>query len=66
VAGPVITVMAKDGTTWTWDLTASTAVRAAGRKVPQDKLATGDQVFIGGPVVSGVKDARLIRIAPAG
>jgi hypothetical protein len=61
-----ITVLAKDGTTWTWDLTTSTAVREAGSVVTQDKLSTGEQVLVAGQVVSGVNDARLIRIAKAG
>lgn len=61
-----ITVLAKDGTTWTWDLTTSTVVREAGSVVTQDKLSTGDQVLVGGQVVSGVNDARLIRIQKAG
>jgi hypothetical protein len=61
-----ITVLAKDGTTWTWDLTSSTVVREAGSVVTRDKLSTGEQVLVGGQVVSGVNDARLIRIQKAG
>jgi hypothetical protein len=64
--GSAVTVKAPDGTTWTWGLTASTTVRAAGRDTAQAKLAAGDRVFVGGPVVSGARDARLIRIAAAG
>jgi hypothetical protein len=60
-----ITVLAKDGTTWTWDLTTSTVVREAGSVVTRDKLSTGEQVLVGGQVVSGVNDARLIRIQKA-
>ena len=62
VTGSAIAVKAPDGTTWTWDLTASTTIHAAGRHTAQAKLATGDRVFVGGPVVNGVRDARLIRI----
>jgi hypothetical protein len=66
VTGSAVTVEAPDGTTWTWDLTASTAIRAAGQATAQAKLATGDRVFVGGPLVSGARDARLIRISAAG
>jgi hypothetical protein len=66
VTGSAVTVRAHDGTTWTWDLTASTAIRAAGRATAHAKLATGDRVFVGGPVVSGRRDARLIRIGASG
>jgi hypothetical protein len=60
-----ITVVAKDGTTWTWDVLPSTIVRSAGQTVAANKLAVGEQVFVGGPVVSGVNDALLIRIRAA-
>jgi hypothetical protein len=66
VTGSAVTVKAPDGTTWTWDLTASTTFRAAGQDSGQARLATGDRVFVGGPVVSGARDARLIRIGAAG
>jgi hypothetical protein len=62
VTGSAIAVKAPDGTTWTWDLSASTTIHAADRETAQAKLATGDRVFVGGPVISGVRDARLIRI----
>jgi hypothetical protein len=41
-------------------------VREAGSVVTRDKLSTGEQVLVGGQVVSGVNDARLIRIQKAG
>ena len=66
VTSSAITVLAKDGTTWTWDFTTSTVVRQAGSAVARDKLSTGEQVLVGGQVVSGVNDARLIRIRKAG
>jgi hypothetical protein len=66
VTGSAVTVRALDGTTWTWDLTASTHIHAAGQKAKQAKLAAGDRVFVGGPVVGGARDARLIRIGAAG
>ena len=66
VTGSAITVKAPDGTTWTWDLTASTAVHTAGLGTARARPATGDRVFVGGPVVGGVRDARLIRIGGAG
>jgi Domain of unknown function (DUF5666) len=66
VTSSAVTVRAHDGTTWTWDLTGSTAIHAAGHASAQAKLAAGDRVFVGGPVVSGARDARLIRIGAAG
>jgi hypothetical protein len=61
--GSVITVTAPDGTTWTWNITSSTAIRQAGSKAT---VATGDQVFVAGTLVSGANDARLIRINGTG
>jgi hypothetical protein len=65
VSSSAITVAAKDGTTWTWDFTSSTKVRDAGQKVTTAKLSTGELVLVGGPVVNGAHDARLIRIHDA-
>ncbi len=62
VTGSVIIVRAVDGTTWTWDINASTAVREDGQKVAQSSLADGERVLVVGQVVSGTYDARLIRI----
>lgn len=64
--GSAITVVAADGTTWTWQITSSTVVRQAGNKTTAGSIATGDQVFVGGTVVSGAYDARLIRIRSGG
>ena len=66
ISGNDVTVQATDGTTWTWVLVANTVVRHGGQKVATSGLAEGQQVFAGGPVVSGVYDARLIVIRPAG
>jgi hypothetical protein len=60
--GSVITVTALDGTTWTWDLVTNTVVRQDGQTAT---VATGDQVFVAGTQVSGVNNARLIRIRSA-
>jgi hypothetical protein len=57
--GSVITVTAKDSTTWTWDLVTNTIVRQAGKSAT---VGTGDQVFVVGTLVNGVNNARLIRI----
>lgn len=57
-----VTVRAIDGTTQTWNLTSSTVIRRAGQKVSASRLADGDQVFIGGPVTNGTRDARLAVI----
>jgi hypothetical protein len=61
--GSAITVTAADGTTWTWNITSSTAIRQAGSKAT---VSTGDQVFVAGTLVSGANDARLIRINGTG
>jgi hypothetical protein len=60
-----VVVKAADGTTETWQLTSTTVVRSGGQKVAASKLASGDQVFVGGPVVNGARDARLAVIRPA-
>ena len=60
-----VTVQAADGTVWIWDVVGNTVVRQAGQTVPEDTLAKGDQVLVVGQVVSGVYDARLIRIRAA-
>ena len=64
VSGSDVVVRAADGTTWTWDLVSSTVVRENGSKTSQSALATGEPVWVGGPVLSGVKDARLVVIRP--
>ncbi len=62
--GSSIVVKAGDGTTGTWDLVSSTVVRDGGGKVSESTLAVGEPVWVGGPVVSGAKDARLIFVRP--
>jgi hypothetical protein len=64
LSGSDVVVRAADGTTWTWDLVSNTVVRENGSKTSQSALATGKPVWVGGPVLSGVKDARLIVIKP--
>jgi hypothetical protein len=59
-----IVVQATDGTIWTWDLVSSTVVRGTGGKISESSLAVGEPVWVGGPVVSGAKDARLIFVRP--
>jgi hypothetical protein len=62
VSGEDVVVRAKDGTTWNWTLVSSSVVREDGTKSTTSSLASGDLVFVGGPVVSGSHDARLIVI----
>ena len=64
VSGSDIVVHAADGTTWTWDLVSNTVVRESGKKTSTSALSHGEPVWVGGPVVSGVKDARLVVIRP--
>jgi hypothetical protein len=63
-AGKSFVVKAADGTTWTWDLAGTTVVRDQQGTVPASALATGTPVWVGGPVVAGAKDARLIVLRP--
>jgi hypothetical protein len=60
-----IVVRAADGTTMTWQLVSDTVVRDHG-KSSTSQLTSGELVFVGGPVVSGARDARLIVIRSAG
>src|SRR5580693_5989103 len=64
LSGSDVVVSAADGTTWTWDLVSNTVVRENGSKTSQSALATGEPVWVGGPVLSGVRDARLVVIKP--
>jgi hypothetical protein len=62
--GTSIVVQAADGSTWTWQLVSTTVVRDKTGKISASTLAVGEPVWVGGPVVSGVKDARLIFVRP--
>jgi len=62
--GKSITVKASDGTSWTWDLASTTVVRDRQGKVRQSALTDRTPVWVGGPVVQGTKDARLIVVRP--
>jgi hypothetical protein len=64
VSGSNVVVRAPDGTTWTWLIVTDTVVRQNGSKTTTGALAEGQSVFVGGPVASGAKDARLIVIRP--
>jgi len=59
-------VRAQDGTTWTWDLVSTTAVRQHARRVATSALSAGQHVFVGGPVTGHANDARLIVIRASG
>lgn len=59
-----IVVQAADGSSWAWQLVSTTVVRDGTGKISESSLAAGEQVWVGGPVVSGVKDARLIFVRP--
>jgi hypothetical protein len=65
VSGSNIVVRAADGTTTAWQLVSDTVVRDHG-KSDTAELASGQLVFVGGPVVSGARDARLIVIRTPG
>jgi hypothetical protein len=59
-----IVVQGEDGTTSTWDLVSNTVIREQGGKVSESSLAVGEPVWVGGPVVNGASDARLIFVRP--
>jgi hypothetical protein len=65
VSGNDVVVQAKDGTSWTWVLDSSTVIRQDRQRVTASALSVGEQVFAGGPVVSGDYDAMLVVIRPA-
>jgi hypothetical protein len=65
VSGSNIVVRAADGTTMTWQLVSDTLVRDHG-KSSTSQLSDGQLVFVGGPVSSGARDARLIVIRAGG
>jgi hypothetical protein len=62
--GTSIVVQAADGSSWAWQLVSTTVVRDTTGKISESSLAVGQQVWVGGPVVGGVKDARLIFVRP--
>lgn len=64
VTGSDIVVQAVDGTTWSWSLVSNTVVREDGARTSTSALASGEPVWVGGPVLSGAKDARLVVIRP--
>jgi hypothetical protein len=66
ITGSDVVVRAPDGVTMTWLLVSDTVVREKGAKQATSALSSGQLVFVGGPVVSGAKDARLIVIRTGG
>jgi hypothetical protein len=62
--GTSVVVKAADGSSWAWQLVSTTVVRDSSGKISQSTLAVGEPVWVGGPVVSGAKDARLIFVRP--
>jgi hypothetical protein len=65
VSGPDVVVRAKDGTTWNWTLVGDSVVRQDGSKTTSSALSASQLVFVGGPVVRGTHDARLIVVRDA-
>jgi hypothetical protein len=60
-----VVVRAPDGTTMTWLFVSDTHVRNHG-KSSTSALSQGQLVFVGGPVVSGARDALLIAVRTGG
>jgi hypothetical protein len=65
VSGNDVVVKAKDGTTRNWTLVSDSVVREDGSKTTNSALSAGELVFVGGPIVSGSHDARLIVVRDA-
>lgn len=61
VSSSDVVVRAPDGTTIAWQLVKDTVVRDRGQATT-GALSNGELVFVGGPIVSGAKDARLIVV----
>jgi hypothetical protein len=59
-----LTVHAADGTTWTWLLTPRTVVRDRVTRRAESTVPQGAEVWVGGTVTNGSKDARLVVINP--
>jgi hypothetical protein len=64
VSGSAIVVRTVTGITEVWHLVGNTAVREHGKKTSRGELTSGEPVWVGGPVISGARDARLIVIRP--
>jgi hypothetical protein len=62
ISGTEVVVQAKDGTTWTWVLYGKTVIRESRQRVAAGALSDGQTIFVGGPVVSGTYEGRLIVI----
>lgn len=65
VTGSNVVVRAPDGTTMTWLFVSDTVVRDKG-KASTKALSDGQLVFVGGPVVSGARDARVVVVRTPG
>jgi hypothetical protein len=65
VSGSGIVIKSPDGTTWSWQIVSDTVVRKNGSKTTTSALSVGETAFVGGPVVSGARDTRLIVIRSA-
>jgi hypothetical protein len=63
-SGGHLVVRAKNGTTWTWNIVSNSAIRESGKAAASSALSYRTQVFVGGQVVGGTRDARLIAIRP--
>jgi hypothetical protein len=61
VNGSNVVVRAPNGVTMTWLFVSTTVVRDHG-KATTSALSDGQLVFVGGPVVSGARDVRLIVV----
>lgn len=65
VTGDDVVVRAKNGTTYTWELTGTSVVREDGAREATSALASGQTVFAAGPVTGSTRDARLVVIRTA-
>ena len=62
ISGAAVTVRAANSTAITWTTAGNTVLTRYAHWVPVTRLAVGQRVFVIGPVISGVSDARLIMI----
>lgn len=66
VTSTTLVIKAKNGTTWTWQLAPSTRVREDRTLAKASAITNGEQVFTGGQVTNGARDAKIVIIRPKG
>lgn len=66
VTATTLVIKAKNGTTWTWQITPNTRVRDDRKLAKPSDITDGEQVFTGGQVTNGARDARIVIVRAKG